>query len=1312
MHLVWLFFLIFLGQNGHYIAEETAKKVQGASEILVVEGEDRSSTSKSTATPTELDLQRARQTPQQRFSIFENDQSSDQNHVESQRAIPMEMQNMLATSKSKSAVLPNMWWLVGDGDRPKLSTPGKKSRCILELATMESTKFIEQIYKKFIGKAAYKRQREEQGATEGAAGFPFCSPSSSTTGAYTIPSTDISVYSKHDARNADDAVRTIKCRPDWSSAQSIPRGRQHADGTEGAHRTARKPNESSNHSRFTQGDGISRACTEELERARRIERQTSPTMDGSFDRVTGQLEKTDDLFRRATGAVWYPNCAGKSKCRQCACNHTESERQSSGKGNAGIGADHPQAGRHDCHPRPGGDQPQSKATWHTSRVCNEARRQAQRYRSDPGAVGYRRGSLKETSKETQIGIAWKRAKWWWLAISAYGYIWSGGSCGTEWYSGNSQCPTEWRPVTTGSVCLCPRNIKREPKKSKRVKFTDAKAYALDSDECAACISETPYDCLFNVINLISTQHSVTQEEDYIDPFKAWTNAQLLRGEVRESGQRKCKTGVKTSRPDDNSQLDIDDDIPFQMITRDGYRLEGRTLPPPNWRQSPWLQTRAFRDALYRNAQGHLMIRIRTWFVSHANTIDDQPRDFSIQAQLLLHLIDRVREVWADCIRADDWFNLHKIQPTPTRSNDDDQIRAHIIVEHNKPDHTDAQAILIAAWEITRDGVRQDQAQWMPMLTNPQFRPQDAHRALELRCGEHQVLVPSGRHDRRWLFLHQHRMVRSGLFLPIWWDRRLRVQPPAEAEDANFLQLQIKSAKESRGHGSEDEHKDGLCDIEGDQRDQAEYEECSQDLRCDLSLQGNEEEFINYMMEVMHPVETQWTVEVHGLSMYHLGTKYTEVETFDVAKIEAAAKRIWSEIQLPSRIFYVWPLPEGQPKIVAILEFHNPVRQRIMEGAVVLRRVFHYYVDEIDVQAAYHQINDRALDLLEQADLRRECEPWGIHKCIIRVNGNYLRPDESPRLRSGSLIDLWIREPIMQSEQIEGVSLMQRAAITMNARLVEVNEGEEEEIVHTFHMSTHYRLISIDTTPELEIIPRVNRAWNFPGDGPIISIYGVSEPPEDLATTASATWILEFANDAERKAMTDDKLVLVDVQLRAPNQPGQSETIRKVMWIRAWMTRTDILHALSAQDYCADAYSYCTVSKNNVIWPDQDTARREMAHGDYVKLAIEGQESLTIQDLLNILHSQEQADSMRYLYQDSPEQAPPRTTGRRSTTRSRSRNRNSDGGSEAEDNREAIEPHVLDRWCAHGRSVEQSPTERKTISISNLEGFRLQEMDMM
>ena len=40
MHLVWLFFLIIFGQNGHYIAEETAKKVQGASEILVVEGED------------------------------------------------------------------------------------------------------------------------------------------------------------------------------------------------------------------------------------------------------------------------------------------------------------------------------------------------------------------------------------------------------------------------------------------------------------------------------------------------------------------------------------------------------------------------------------------------------------------------------------------------------------------------------------------------------------------------------------------------------------------------------------------------------------------------------------------------------------------------------------------------------------------------------------------------------------------------------------------------------------------------------------------------------------------------------------------------------------------------------------------------------------------------------------------------------------------------------------------------------------------------------------------------------------------------
>ena len=84
-----------------------------------------------------------------------------------------------------------------------------------------------------------------------------------------------------------------------------------------------------------------------------------------------------------------------------------------------------------------------------------------------------------------------------------------------------------------------------------------------------------------------------------------------------------------------------------------------------------------------------------------------------------------------------------------------------------------------------------------------------------------------------------------------------------------------------------------------------------------------------------------------------------------------------------------------------------------------------------------------------------------------------------------------------------------------------------------------------------------------------------------------------------------------------------------------MSYFDFLHLLCASELCHDHNNQCTLWRNFVQWPSQDTARRELASGDYIILQIRslpGRDACTLQDGI---HAQEIADARRFLYIASP-----------------------------------------------------------------------------
>ena len=73
-----------------------------------------------------------------------------------------------------------------------------------------------------------------------------------------------------------------------------------------------------------------------------------------------------------------------------------------------------------------------------------------------------------------------------------------------------------------------------------------------------------------------------------------------------------------------------------------------------------------------------------------------------------------------------------------------------------------------------------------------------HTVCAPPCDEEQMLVPQPGRIRRWLQRGQHRPINPGLFIPIWWDLRLRTgaAPTYEEDETGLLQHHVRDQPEA------------------------------------------------------------------------------------------------------------------------------------------------------------------------------------------------------------------------------------------------------------------------------------------------------------------------------------------------------------------------------------------------------------------------------------------------------------------------------------------------------------------------------------
>ena len=156
----------------------------------------------------------------------------------------------------------------------------------------------------------------------------------------------------------------------------------------------------------------------------------------------------------------------------------------------------------------------------------------------------------------------------------------------------------------------------------------------------------------------------------------------------------------------------------------------------------------------------------------------------MRAQLLVRLREKIKRVWHDVIGPDDHLGIHVVRPVPFADGDGTRYLP-ILAEANRPGRCTLQPVLFAVREITALGV--DPPDWCACLVPSVFSVADVYEACQPAGEPHQLLVPQGTSQPRWMNSRHTRVANAGLFVPVWWDDRLPLEEVAQ-DSTSLLRL--------------------------------------------------------------------------------------------------------------------------------------------------------------------------------------------------------------------------------------------------------------------------------------------------------------------------------------------------------------------------------------------------------------------------------------------------------------------------------------------------------------------------------------------
>ena len=281
---------------------------------------------------------------------------------------------------------------------------------------------------------------------------------------------------------------------------------------------------------------------------------------------------------------------------------------------------------------------------------------------------------------------------------------------------------------------------------------------------------------------------------------------------------------------------------------------------------------------------------------------------------------------------------------------------------------------------------------------------------------------------------------------------------------------------------------------------------------------------------------------------------------------------------------------------------------------------------------------------------------------------------------------------------------------------------------------------------------------------LTAVYEVLSPPRELEVTREPVFIVEGWGDRYQQTTRDDRLILLDIDIRQSSRQNDLYSLRKVIWCHQRVTKTGLLTFLRIHELCLEeTFHGCSLHLNHVEITDE--AVRSIHDGDYIRVMVFGRDRPW--NTLAMLRSYEESDRARRVFQDTSEEPmtnprSPQQVSQPHTSESckdgspghgahvarhydghaaplilkdvTNTKRDTSSGQDVVEPVTLGKPHVSDLWCVapvepvarhqpdlqalHGMTVDKenqrdgsgrNVAERKIISIADLEGLRLHEV---
>ena len=180
---------------------------------------------------------------------------------------------------------------------------------------------------------------------------------------------------------------------------------------------------------------------------------------------------------------------------------------------------------------------------------------------------------------------------------------------------------------------------------------------------------------------------------------------------------------------------------------------------------------------------------------------------------------------------------------------------------------------------------------------------------------------------------------------------------------------------------------------------------------------------------------------------------------------------------------------------------------------------------------------------------------------------------------------------------------------------------------------------VDVDPTLTLFEQMETLWPF-SRTPHNSVYmyhPVHEPPSYASHPSEQLFIVQFQNDHFSQVNEDDVLILAIIRFSAPHSSIDSSKHRaRVIWAPRQVTRLSLLQFLRVNWHCRRPTIICHIFVNQALWPELDTATRNLESGDYIRLQVRSDR----EQLCDIIWSETNARRQRIWESSSEDQHAP------------------------------------------------------------------------